>query len=434
MKVVGSLLVTAIASLAIAGTTLAQSIEEAAVFQLSSHINIDEVVPIGSNDDGLLYLADKFEVSDFYDLSEESIKFLSSVYQREEQEEGKKSKAKAKVIALINGVSNPSEFFSKHELKPIFKLSNNDEENLKLIETIYQKFPRQFSTLNDDEVELNKLTQEMKFITSSGSKEGSKEGELIQHFKFFNAKLNKIWKSFKSQFTHQQVMDSSYVNPATLRLINDKLFINELSQLVHLSEINLSNAKDQIFLNFDSLLSLGNKIGTDASTFQFSSHVLSDYLIKLSKEYDVTVLAIPMTRTNVLVNQRKLNKRSREIESIFATREGASSDSASSFFASEEECQVATDNCNSHGVCSKVSSKSWTCLCSPTFDKKKGKTTTWTGFDCSKKDISSQANLLLWTSLSLIVLIFGGINLLYSIGLDPLPGVLDAATSVKKSA
>lgn len=105
--------------------------------------------------------------------------------------------------------------------------------------------------------------------------------------------------------------------------------------------------------------------------------------------------------------------------------------SASSCFDSEENCQVGTSNCNSHGVCSKIKSKCWACVCSPSVNETTSQTTNWSGFDCGKRDISSTANLLLWSSLTILIMIVGGIKLLYSIGNEPLPGVLDAASTMK---
>ena len=48
------------------------------------------------------------------------------------------------------------------------------------------------------------------------------------------------------------------------------------------------------------------------------------------------------------------------------------------------------------------------------------------------KDVSVEANLFLWTSIALVVILVGGIQLMFGIGNDPLPGVLDAATIPKR--
>ena len=49
-----------------------------------------------------------------------------------------------------------------------------------------------------------------------------------------------------------------------------------------------------------------------------------------------------------------------------------------------------------------------------------------------QKDVSVEANLFLWTSIALVVILVGGIQLMFGIGNDPLPGVLDAATIPKR--
>lgn len=96
-----------------------------------------------------------------------------------------------------------------------------------------------------------------------------------------------------------------------------------------------------------------------------------------------------------------------------------------SCFETEEACQIGTLNCNSHGICSKMSSKCWSCICSSSFNKTTSKTTNWSGYDCSKKDVSSVANLLLWSSITIFFMFAGGVKFLMSIGDEPLPGILD---------
>ncbi|CAH2355747.1 hypothetical protein CLIB1423_32S01134 [[Candida] railenensis] len=429
-----SLIVPLLAS----GTALAKDEDYyTQVYRLTAH-SANDYKPFAkaTNEEAILYFAELFGVSDYYKIGEndESSEFLAEQFNSYDAVDTDKSK----LIAIVHGLAQPVNDFSG--LSPQFGISNNDDDNEKLVHHLFHKFPKQFSALNKDEVEVVTLTNEMKFI-SSISEANDDGSDLINHFKFFNAKLVSIWRTFKSQFAYgrQQVEGDEVRNPSTLNLINDKMFINELSQLVHLRKTKLSQGQDEtLVLNLKSLLSLGNKISMDSHTFQFSTKVLVDYLVELSEVYDVSVIAIANPKQLPSYAKDELNKRSRELDSVFAEakygkRSNSGSSSGSVCYSSEADCQGSTSDCSSHGVCTKLSSSCWSCVCAPTFNKEKGKTTRWTGFDCHKKEISSEANLLFWTGLSLVVLIVGGVKLLYSIGLEPLPGVLDAATTAKKA-
>lgn len=99
-------------------------------------------------------------------------------------------------------------------------------------------------------------------------------------------------------------------------------------------------------------------------------------------------------------------------------------------FASAEECAAGTNSCNGHGSC--VGKKgAYLCVCVPTYDKAKRQTTVWAGAACEKIDVSTQFSLFLWTGVALVVFGASGVGLLYGIGTEPLPGVLDAATAGK---
>ncbi len=50
-----------------------------------------------------------------------------------------------------------------------------------------------------------------------------------------------------------------------------------------------------------------------------------------------------------------------------------------------------------------------------------------------RKDVSFEFNLFLWFGIVLILLVVGGVQLLYSVGSEELPGILSAATHVKKA-
>lgn len=264
-----------------------------------------------------------------------------------------------------------------------------------------------------------RLTPEMTYVTDDNNSENS----IVQFFKYFDHRLDSIWKNFTEH--HKQEIQG--YSPT-----NDKIFINELSQLIHLNNREIDNRNcgllvDNIrhscegpseifFIELSSLVSIKRKIGSDSQTFIHSKQVLINLIEKLNEKYDVLVISYPNSKDLPHLNKRTIELSSRSFQ-----------------YGSEDACEVATNSCNSHGKC-RQNGEYWSCLCEPSFNKTTSKTTTWVGYDCSKKDVSVEANLFLWTTIALVVLLVGGIKLMFSIGNQPLPGVLDAATVPKKGS
>lgn len=98
-------------------------------------------------------------------------------------------------------------------------------------------------------------------------------------------------------------------------------------------------------------------------------------------------------------------------------------------YSSQDKCQQLTNSCHGHGECVQQAPDSWACACKPT-KSEAGLTTYWGGSACEKKDVSAEFQLLLWTSVALIVTAGASVGLLYSMDSDPLPGIL---TIAKKS-
>ncbi|CUM54755.1 uncharacterized protein AC631_01788 [Debaryomyces fabryi] len=393
---------------------------DAAVYQLNSQES--SKAPVVTNKDVLLYLSDRFDISDYYKIGDNRDEVIEFIDQQNELINSKNTD-NAKLLVLINGVSNPNEVFQS--IKPAFKIKGS---NGYLIHSIMTKFPKQIATIGN--YSYIPLTNEIRLVSKH-----HQDNSLLKHFEYFNEKLVGIWNSFtKTVETDNQIILTNKVHQdaTTLKLINDKLFINELSQLVHLNAV-APNSGDSMFINLNSLFSLGKKTGYDSETYNLSVKVLSDYLVALSAKYDISVIALPVDNNNKHLSNH-LQKRGQELNEIF--KESNVNKRASNngvCFSSEDACKVGTSSCNSHGKCAKVKSGCWSCVCAATLNEAKTKTTNWSGYDCSKKDVSSEANLLLWTTLALLILFIGGIKLLYSVGNESLPGVLGAATVSKKS-
>ncbi|KAG1861559.1 hypothetical protein DFJ58DRAFT_777338 [Suillus subalutaceus] len=97
-----------------------------------------------------------------------------------------------------------------------------------------------------------------------------------------------------------------------------------------------------------------------------------------------------------------------------------------SCFTSAETCSNGTNSCSGHGQCVSTLSaeqECFICACSDT-KSNSGKTESWAGDMCQRKDISSTFVLIAGTVITLILLMGGAVSLLYSIGDDELPSIL----------
>jgi hypothetical protein len=97
----------------------------------------------------------------------------------------------------------------------------------------------------------------------------------------------------------------------------------------------------------------------------------------------------------------------------------------STCFASADICTDSTNSCSGRGQClqaSKAGRTCFICACSKTSDK--GKTQTWVGDACERKDISGPFVLLAGSTIALILLIAGSISLLAGISSEKLPSTL----------
>lgn len=345
------------------------------------HINDDTSIKLKisinpSVNEALAYFSDRFNLNAFklgdYN-KQEIIQFI------EAQNEMNPTNDKPKLIITLNGV--------KFNQEPSFKVIDTDDS-----------FVSQFNQLISNE-STQELTNEINVINIKNLE------ELKSHFKYFSVKLTQIWDNFR------QNVFSKDINH-----INDQFYINEMSQLIHLNDFEFT-ANDVIVINLNSLNSLSSKIGDNSQTYKSSEKLLSD-LLKLS-QFDILVI------DKLPVNKSKVNKRNQELKVFFRDEKKQASNGC---FDTEEACQVNTSNCNSHGICTKVSKGCWSCACSATVDKKSSKTTNWSGFDCSKQDISSTANLLLWSSITLLVMFAGGVKLLVAVGSEKLPAILDSTS------
>ncbi|ANB12872.1 hypothetical protein AWJ20_1150 [Sugiyamaella lignohabitans] len=104
---------------------------------------------------------------------------------------------------------------------------------------------------------------------------------------------------------------------------------------------------------------------------------------------------------------------------------------AANGFKTLEKCEQSTNSCSGHGSCVSTNYGTFVCACKPSYDASKKKTTNWGGSACQKKDVSIEFQLFFWTGLGILLALYWAISVLFSIGSEPLPGILGVA---KKSA
>lgn len=116
-------------------------------------------------------------------------------------------------------------------------------------------------------------------------------------------------------------------------------------------------------------------------------------------------------------------------------------------FQSYNACVTTTANCSGHGLCEdtwaargedgkKIPAKEgelacFSCQCKRTRDENNRTTTSWAGNMCQKVDVSTPFALFVGFTIFMLAIITGAIRLLYSIGDQPLPGVLSAGVMRK---
>lgn len=113
-------------------------------------------------------------------------------------------------------------------------------------------------------------------------------------------------------------------------------------------------------------------------------------------------------------------------------------------FKSWSGCVNATNSCSGHGFCVNKWSNDipedgseppktdgaacFVCSCKRTLNEK-NHTTSWGGATCEKIDVSTPFALFVGFTIIMVTVIAGGITMLYSIGNEPLPGVLGAGVA-----
>ncbi|OBA20952.1 hypothetical protein METBIDRAFT_42229 [Metschnikowia bicuspidata var. bicuspidata NRRL YB-4993] len=386
-----------------------------AVYEFPGKHNAE--VPRVSLKSSLLYLADKFGAGEYYSIGhkDKAVEFLDLVHGKEA--------GKPDLLVILKGVDTPERILD--DWAPTFEIETGTNKKVApgLVKVLFKKLPKQVAGAQSA-LRVSHLTEELKYV-SSGFAGGD---DMPQQFKHFNLELPQAWAKLV-RHSADEAENTQHVMGALssgLKLVNDKLYINEIMQMVKLG--SSENHTDAFAVaNLDSLLSIGHRIGYNSRTYNVAKGALLQSIVALDSKFDITLVAVGPDH-KIASDHLQLLKRASELDGVFSTFSKRGTSGANSCFANEAECDASTKSCSGHGSCTNVQEGCWQCLCSATQDKKTSKTTKWAGYDCSKKDIAAQAHLLLWTSVVLLATLVGGVKLLFGVGSDALPGVLQAAT------
>lgn len=161
----------------------------------------------------------------------------------------------------------------------------------------------------------------------------------------------------------------------------------------------------------------------DDETYNEGLHAIKKALTELideSRDSQIIVIAVPKNTCTVVQKREKSQDKPKSNAAVL---------SASTGYKDLETCQEKTNKCSGHGTCQKTHNGKYACACKPSYNEETKKTTRWGGNACQKKDVSIEFQMFFWTGLGIVAVLFYGGQLLYSIGSEPLPGVLNTAKS-----
>ena len=195
----------------------------------------------------------------------------------------------------------------------------------------------------------------------------------------------------------------------------EREIVNDISKISSLTSTVLHN--DGALLHIDSLIGLNTEqyIKGVQAIQKSLEHVLDN-----SKAFRIAVIAVPINACQHVDGLQSGNVK----RSVVSRSAGTASTSG---FGTFDVCMNSTNSCSGHGSCKEVTTDKYACVCENSYNATRKKTTRWAGNACQKKDVSVEFEMFLWTGLGITAVIAFGINLMFSIGNDPLPGVLNIA-------
>lgn len=211
-------------------------------------------------------------------------------------------------------------------------------------------------------------------------------------------------------------------------------FLSEFTMILKFTEVVLPGLPEDGFsyCHAPALAAFIAAVGPASPEAHAASALYSHILHQLPSSIASTVLLLPQPPA--------LSKRT-ETPLSMPQPEPSSATPAKKLFnpplchSSKESCEASTADCSGRGSCVKIAkagpSACWSCKCTPTRSKTPNgkKSTIWAGAACQKKDVSVPFNIFLGFGIVVVFVVIAAVNLMYSIGEEPLPSVLGAGVA-----
>lgn len=382
-----------------------------------------------SEKDALLNLADDWGLSPLYNIEGDAEDYeaisLGKCAQRH---------SNSTVFVGVSGVEDLDAFLS--DKTPLFTIDSagKGSESFSELREFISDAPTALARLKSDVLKKRRLTAGITIDQpkTETDKFGSVYGQVKSAFKTLAGlfSLQQQQQPFGSSLSELRTAYSGYESVVdSLKgsdLAQDRSVVKQFMQLRYFASNDVQHIPcgSVVSINIDVLDQVLAKFGR-SDNYNLALGIVSEALADLiesakrNSAVDVVLVALPAAPSG---------DSQHEASGIFKREE---STPKSACQATQEQCKEAFGSCSGHGTCTKVG-KCWTCVCSATV--KKGKTSYWKGNECEKEDISSQFNLLLWTTIFIVIAAIVGVKFLYECGEGRLPGILLAATTQTKKS
>ncbi|KAF9507339.1 hypothetical protein BS47DRAFT_1488887 [Hydnum rufescens UP504] len=209
------------------------------------------------------------------------------------------------------------------------------------------------------------------------------------------------------------------------------LFMDEFRALVGLVETEKTDESDSFTaLSLEGLAKIAEEHGRESEVYRTAARsieaLLSHDAILHQK---LALIVLPVSPAATL--HHTLPRSASAPHNLVQARSFPPVHSVSECFTSSDACSNNTDTCSGHGECvavSRAGKTCYSCVCSTTADSR-GRKTSWAGSKCERMDVSMPFILLAGSTIFLIAIGIGSIQLLYSIGDATLPSTLTSTSA-----
>ncbi|KAG1725417.1 uncharacterized protein EDB91DRAFT_1062235 [Suillus paluster] len=216
--------------------------------------------------------------------------------------------------------------------------------------------------------------------------------------------------------------------PRTLDIFSAPTPANEafLAEISTLTKFFESSSDDKFAsLELTGLSQLASTYGRSSEQYQLAVRTVRAVLEATTADAKARVAVLSYTPSTIIDKRQPQPPQQSPLPAPHPPT-GPPARRLASCLPSADACSNATSACFGHGQCVSTinaGQECFVCACSDT-KSASGKTESWAGEMCQRKDISSTFVLIAGTVITLILLMGGSVSLLYSIGDDELPSIL----------